>query len=73
MNKEKIEKALDKVRPMLQSEGGNVELVGVEDKTVKVRLSGACAGCPMSQMTLTQGIERAIKQEISEVEKVVAV
>jgi len=73
MDKEKIEQALNKIRPMLQAEGGNVELVSIEDNTVKVRLSGACAGCPMSQMTLTQGVERIVKEEVPEVEKVVAV
>ena len=50
--KEKVEAAIDKIRPMLQADGGDVELVSVEDGVVKVRLQGACAGCPMSQMTL---------------------
>ena len=65
---EKIEAALNKIRPMLQADGGNVELVAVEDGgIVKVRLQGACAGCPMSQMTLKNGIEKILKQEIPEV------
>ncbi len=70
---ERVEQALDKVRPMLQRDGGNVELVGVEGTVVKVRLVGACHGCPMSQMTLKAGIERFIKQEIPEITEVVAV
>lgn len=71
--REKVEKALEKIRPMLQRDGGNVELVDVEDSVVKVRLTGACHGCPMSQMTLKAGIERVIKQEVPEVSEVVAV
>jgi Fe-S cluster biogenesis protein NfuA len=68
---EKIEAALNKIRPMLQADGGNVELVAVEDGgIVKVRLQGACAGCPMSQMTLKNGIERILKEEIPEVKSV---
>jgi len=65
--KEKVEKALNDVRPSLQADGGDVELVGVENNIVKVRLKGACAGCPMSQMTLKQGIERYIKKLIPEI------
>jgi Fe-S cluster biogenesis protein NfuA len=65
--KEKIEAALDKVRPMLQADGGDVELVDVKDGIVTVRLQGACGGCPMSQMTLKNGIERILKQEVPEV------
>jgi Fe-S cluster biogenesis protein NfuA len=71
--KEKVEKVLEKIRPILQRDGGNVELVEVEGTTVKVRLTGACHGCPMSQMTLKAGIERIIKQEVPEVTQVVAV
>ena len=71
--KEKVEKVLDKVRPSLIADGGNVELVDVEDGVVKVRLTGACSGCPMSQMTLKMGIERVIKQEIPEIKEVVAI
>lgn len=70
---EKVEKALDKIRPMLQRDGGNVELAGVEGSVVKVRLTGACHGCPMSQMTLKAGVERIVKQEVPEVTEVVAV
>jgi len=65
--KEKVEKALNDVRPHLQADGGDVELVDVENNIVKVRLKGACAGCPMSQMTLKQGIEQYIKKLIPEI------
>jgi len=68
--KEKIQKVIDKLRPMLQADGGDVEFVDVVDGVVKVRLQGACAGCPMSQMTLKNGIERMMKQEIPEVKSV---
>ena len=68
--KQKVQEALDKIRPMLQADGGDVELVDVEDGVVKVRLQGACAGCPMSQMTLKNGIEKLLKKEIPEVKSV---
>jgi Fe-S cluster biogenesis protein NfuA len=68
--KEKVQKALDKIKPMLQADGGDVELVAVENGTVKVRLTGACSGCPMSQMTLKNGIEKLLKEEIPELEAV---
>jgi Fe-S cluster biogenesis protein NfuA len=71
--KEKVEKALAKIRPALQADGGDVELVGVEGGVVKLKLKGSCAGCPMSTMTLKQGIERILKQEVPEVKEVVAV
>jgi Fe-S cluster biogenesis protein NfuA len=71
--REKVEKALDKIRPALMADGGNVELVDVEDGVVKVRLTGACGGCPMSQMTLKMGIERVLKQEIPEIKGVESV
>ena len=71
--KESVQAALDKVRPMLQRDGGDVELVEVEGGIVKVRLQGACKGCPMSQMTLKNGIEKFIKQEVPEVERVESV
>lgn len=64
---EKIREVLDKIRPSLQADGGDVELVAVVDGIVKVRLKGACAGCPMSQMTLKNGIEKLLKREIPEV------
>ncbi len=71
--REKVQAALDKVRPALQRDGGDVELVDVTDGVVKVKLKGACGGCPMSTMTLKMGIERTIKQEIPEVKEVVQV
>lgn len=71
--KERIEKALDKIRPSLMADGGNVELVEVEGDLVKVKLTGACGGCPMSQITLKMGIEKLLKKEIPEIEEVVAV
>ena len=71
--KDKVVKVLDKIRPSLMADGGNVELVDVEDGVVKVRLTGACGGCPMSQMTLKMGIERLLKQELPEIQEVVAV
>jgi len=72
--KEKVEEALNKVRPALQADGGDVELVEVtDDGVVKVRLKGACHGCPMSQMTLKMGIERILKKEIPEVKTVESV
>ncbi len=71
--REEIEKALAKVRPMLERDGGSVELVDVEGTTVKVRLTGACRGCPMSQMTLKAGIERIIKADVPQVTEVLAV
>jgi len=70
---DKVEEVLNKVRPALVRDGGNVELVSVDDGTVKVKLVGACAGCPMSTMTLKNGIERILKQEIPEVKEVIAV
>lgn len=72
--KEKVKNAIDDIRPSLQADGGNVELVEVSDEgVVKVRLSGACAGCPMAQMTLKSGIERYLKKKVSEVSRVEAV
>ena len=71
MLKEKVESALNKVRPSLQADGGDVQLIDVDDQgVVKVRLTGACAGCPMSQMTLKMGIEKILKQNVPEVTKV---
>ena len=67
---EKIKETIDKIRPMLQADGGDVEFVDFEDGVVKVRLKGACAGCPMSQMTIKNGIERLLKLKIPEVKSV---
>jgi Fe-S cluster biogenesis protein NfuA len=69
-----VEQALNEVRPSLQADGGDVELVDVTDEgVVKVKLKGACSGCPMSQMTLSQGIERHLKTQFPDVQKVEAV
>ena len=71
MLKERVQTALNDVRPSLQADGGDVELVDVsEEGVVKVRLKGACGGCPMAQMTLSQGIERHLKKFVSEVKSV---
>ncbi|MFW6181891.1 MAG: NifU family protein [Spirochaetota bacterium] len=72
--KEQVENALNDIRPALQADGGNVELVEVnEEGVVKVRLTGACGSCPMSQMTLKMGIERALRDRVPEVREVVPV
>ena len=72
--KEMVEIALEQVRPALRADGGDVELVEVtDDGVVKVRLTGACGGCPMSQMTLKDGIERHLKSAVAEVKEVVSV
>ena len=71
--REKVEEVLEKIRPTLVRDGGNVELVDVNDGTVQVKLTGACAGCPMSTMTLRMGIEQLLKREIPEIKEVVAV
>ncbi len=71
--KKKIEKALDEIRPMLQVDGGDVELRQIEGNVVKVKLTGACSGCPMSQMTLKHGIEKVLKEKVPEIERVEAV
>ncbi|MDP8217590.1 MAG: NifU family protein [Candidatus Theseobacter exili] len=71
--RERIEKSLEKIRPALQADGGNIELIDVtEDGIVKVRLTGACHGCPMSQMTLKMGVERVLKQDVPGIKEVVA-
>ncbi|MCX5879748.1 MAG: NifU family protein [Deltaproteobacteria bacterium] len=71
MLKEKVESALNKVRPSLQADGGDVQLIDVDDQgVVKVRLTGACGGCPMSQMTLKMCIEKILKQNVPEVTRV---
>jgi Fe-S cluster biogenesis protein NfuA len=72
--KERVKAVLEKVRPSLQADGGDVELVDVSDEgVVRVRLTGACKGCPMSQMTLKMGIQRYLQREVPEVKDVVAV
>jgi Fe-S cluster biogenesis protein NfuA len=71
--RDKVEAALAQVKPALQADGGDVELVDVTDGVVKVRLTGACSGCPMSTMTLKMGIEKVLKQQLPEIKEVVAV
>ena len=71
--KEKVEAALAKVRPALQADGGDVELIDVNEGVVSLKLKGACAGCPMATMTLRQGIERVLREQIPEIKEVVAV
>ena len=71
--KEKIEKALVKIRAALQQDGGDIELVGIDNGVVKVRLKGACAGCPMSQMTLANFVEAELKKSVPEIKRVQAV
>lgn len=72
--RDRVEKALEKVRPMLIADGGNVELIDVtSDGVVKLKLKGSCGCCPMSQMTLKMGIERIIKEEVPEIKEVIAI
>jgi Fe-S cluster biogenesis protein NfuA len=71
--KEKVQKAIAEIRPNLQADGGDIELVAVEDGIVRVKLKGACAGCPMSSMTVQWGVENFLKKKIPEVAKVEAV
>jgi len=71
--REKVEAALNKIRPALLMDGGDIELVDVQDGIVKVRLKGACAGCPASTMTLRMSVEQTLKREVPEVKSVVAV
>ena len=70
---DKVAEVLNKIRPALVRDGGDLELIEVNEGTVKVKLTGACAGCPMSTMTLKMGIEKILKQEIPEIKEVVAV
>lgn len=71
--KEEVEKTLQEIKPYLQADGGNIELIDVKDGVVKVKLSGACAGCPMSKMTLQWGVERTLKKKIPGVIRVESV
>jgi Fe-S cluster biogenesis protein NfuA len=71
--KERVSKALERVRPYLQSDGGDIDLIDVtEDMTVKVRLTGACYGCPFSMQTLKAGVEQAIMKEVPEIRRVIS-
>ena len=71
--KERVEAALAKIRPALQMDGGDVELVDVTDGVAKVRLTGHCGSCPMSTMTLKMGVERVVKAEVPEIKQLIAV
>jgi Fe-S cluster biogenesis protein NfuA len=71
--RDKVQSVLDNIRPSLRADGGDIELVDVKDGIVSVKLKGACAGCPMSTMTLKNGIERILKQELSDIKEVIAV
>jgi len=71
--KEKVEAVLAQIRPALQADGGDVELVDVNEGVVRLKLKGACGGCPMATMTLQHGIERVLKEQIPEVKEVIAV
>lgn len=73
MIRDKVESALSEIRPALQADGGDVELIDVEDGTVKVRLTGACGTCPMATMTLRFGVEKVLKQRVPEVKEVITV
>jgi len=70
--REKVEEALARIRPALEADGGDVELIDVKEGVVMLRLTGACGGCPMSTITLKQGIERVIREQVPEVKEVVA-
>ncbi len=71
--KEKVELALDKIRPALRADGGDVELVDVKDGVATVRLTGACGSCPMSTMTLKMGVERVVMEEVPEIKELIAI
>ena len=71
--REKVEAALAQIRPILQADGGDVELVDVNEGVVRLKLKGACGGCPMAAMTLRQGIERILNEQVPEVKEVVAI
>ena len=71
--REKVEAVLDQIRPTLQNDGGDVELVDVKEGKVWLKLTGACKGCPMSTMTLKNGIERTLKEQLPEIKEVIAI
>ncbi len=71
--REKVEAALEKIRPALRADGGDVELIDVKEGVVTVRLTGACGSCPMSTMTLRTGVERVIREDVPEIKELVAV
>ena len=71
--KERVAKVIERIRPAVQQDGGDIELVDVENGLVKLRLVGSCAGCPSSMMTLKAGIEETVKREVPEIQQVIAV
>lgn len=71
--RDKVEAVLDEIRPNLMADGGNVQLIDVSNGIVKVKLTGACGGCPMASMTLRHGIEQVLKEKVPEVKEVIAV
>ncbi len=71
LDKERVEEVLEMIRPALQRDGGDILLMGLEGSTVKVRLMGACSGCPSSTITLQMGVERAIRQRVPEIKGVI--
>jgi Fe-S cluster biogenesis protein NfuA len=71
--REKVEESIGKIRPFLQRDGGDIELIDIVDGVVKVKLKGSCGSCPMSMMTLKMGVEKQLKQDIPEIKEVVAV
>jgi Fe-S cluster biogenesis protein NfuA len=71
--RERVQQVIEKIRPLLQRDGGDIQLVDVVDGVVKVKLQGACGSCPMSAMTLKMGVEKQLKQEIPEIKEVVSV
>ena len=71
--RDRVEKAIEKIRPFLQRDGGDIELVDIVDGVVKVRLKGACGGCPMAQITLKEGVGRALKKDVPEIVSVESV
>lgn len=73
MLEEKVNKALEEIRPILQADGGDMELIGIDGGTVKLRLTGACKGCPMSQMTLKMHVETILKEKVPEIKAVESV
>ena len=73
VTRERVQSVLERIRPLIQSDGGDIELVDVTDNKAKVRLTGNCVGCPSAQMTLYMGVEMTLKEEIPELEELVVV
>jgi Fe-S cluster biogenesis protein NfuA len=73
VSRDRVQAVIERIRPLIQSDGGDIELVGVADNTATVRLTGHCVGCPSAQMTLYMGVEMALKEEIPEFEQLLVV